>query len=201
MPSSRPRRTYDHRLRDLVRNTGNLTLATEMSVPRSSAAGWIGRPQQTVVSVDAVSMPEQELQAEVVRLRGRIRRLRAMIRILAALLRVFDVDLGKRRLSDGDGKSTIQRAIDRTREVLSLRSSLRILNLSTSRYHAWKRAEKACELDDTASCPRTSPQQLTMAEVRTIREMVTSPEYRHVPTGTLAVLAQRLGRVFASPTT
>jgi hypothetical protein len=31
--------------------------------------------------------------------------------------------------------------------------------------------------------------------------MVTSLEYRHVPTGTLAVLAQRLGRVSASPST
>ena len=31
--------------------------------------------------------------------------------------------------------------------------------------------------------------------------MVTSDEYRHVPTGTLAVLAQRLGKVFASPST
>ena len=28
-----------------------------------------------------------------------------------------------------------------------------------------------------------------------------SPEYRHVPTGTLAILAQRLGRVWASPST
>jgi hypothetical protein len=31
--------------------------------------------------------------------------------------------------------------------------------------------------------------------------MVTAPEYRHVPTGTLAVLAQRLGKVWASPST
>jgi transposase InsO family protein len=31
--------------------------------------------------------------------------------------------------------------------------------------------------------------------------MVTSDEYRHVPTGILARLAQRLGKVFASPTT
>ena len=31
--------------------------------------------------------------------------------------------------------------------------------------------------------------------------MVTSPDYRHVPTGTLAVLAQRLGMVWASPST
>jgi transposase InsO family protein len=31
--------------------------------------------------------------------------------------------------------------------------------------------------------------------------MVTSPDYRHVPTGMLAILAQRLGRVWASPST
>ena len=31
--------------------------------------------------------------------------------------------------------------------------------------------------------------------------MVTSPEFRHVPTGRLALLAQRLGRVFASAST
>jgi transposase-like protein len=31
--------------------------------------------------------------------------------------------------------------------------------------------------------------------------MVTSPDYRHVPTGTLSVLAQRLGKVWASPST
>ncbi|GAC1667806.1 MAG: hypothetical protein PVS2B1_25790 [Candidatus Dormibacteraceae bacterium] len=34
-----------------------------------------------------------------------------------------------------------------------------------------------------------------------IHELVTSEEYRHVPTGTLARLAQRLGQVFASATT
>ena len=34
-----------------------------------------------------------------------------------------------------------------------------------------------------------------------MKEMATSEDYRHVPTGTLSVLAQRLGKVFASPAT
>ncbi len=50
-------------------------------------------------------------------------------------------------------------------------------------------------------CPKTSPHQLTLDEIQTIREMVTSPEHRHIPTGTLAILAQRLGKVFASAST
>jgi hypothetical protein len=46
-----------------------------------------------------------------------------------------------------------------------------------------------------------SPYRLTCAEIQLIGDMVTSPEYRHVPTGTLAVLAQRLGTASASPST
>ena len=34
-----------------------------------------------------------------------------------------------------------------------------------------------------------------------MKQMVESPEYQHVPTGQLALLAQRLGRVFAAPAT
>jgi transposase InsO family protein len=42
---------------------------------------------------------------------------------------------------------------------------------------------------------------LTADEILAIKEMVESPEYRHVPTGRLAILAQRLGHVFAAPAT
>jgi len=43
--------------------------------------------------------------------------------------------------------------------------------------------------------------ELTREEYLAIRNMVTGDEYRHVSTGTLARLAQRLCKVFASPTT
>ena len=76
-----------------------------------------------------------------------------------------------------------------------------MLRLSPSRYHQWRRAEQACELDDQVSCPQSTPTRLTAAEILAMEEMVESPEYRHVPTGRLAILAQRLGRVFAAPAT
>jgi putative transposase len=95
----------------------------------------------------------------------------------------------------------ILRGVDRTREFVPLRALLRFLRVSPSRFHAWRRLQHACALDDQSSCPHTSPHRLTTPEVRAIEDMVTAPEYRHVPTGTLAVLAQRLGKVWASPST
>ena len=117
------------------------------------------------------------------------------------MLRLSEVDLSGERVPEGKAKAALLRAADRTREFLPLRNMLRVLGLSPARYHSWRRSQQKCSLDDRSSCPRTSPHQLTSGEIETIRKMVTSEEYRHVPTGTLAILAQRLGKVFASPST
>ncbi len=140
------------------------------------------------------------LQQELLTLRKRVECLVAVLRLVVVLLKVSGFPLAGARLPDGTTKVSLLRAIDRSRSVLPLRAVLRVLRLSQSRYHSWKR-EDECGLDDMLSCPRSSPQQLTQGEVETIKEMVTSDEYRHVPTGTLALLAQRIGKVFASPTT
>jgi putative transposase len=84
---------------------------------------------------------------------------------------------------------------------MPLRGILRFLQLSPSRFHAWRRRQRACVLEDQASCPRSSPQRLTRGEIEATEAMVTSAAYRHVPTRTLAILAQRLGTVCASPST
>ncbi len=136
----------------------------------------------------------------MLRLQKRVAVLSAFLRLLFVLLGVSGFSLDNTRLPEGDRKQRLLRAIDRSCSVLPLRSVLRVLRLSRTRYFSWKR-ESECELDGVSSCPRTSPQQLTPAEIAAIKEMVTSDEYRHVPTGTLALLAQRLGKVFASSTT
>ena len=123
-----------------------------------------------------------------------------MLRLVVVLLKISGFTLARCRVAAGSKKALLLRAIEHSRESFSLRAALRILKLSATRYHSWKREER-CALDDVASCPRTCPQQLTSAEVGAVKEMVTSQEYRHVPTGTLAVLAQRLGKVLASAAT
>ena len=191
---------YDHRLRDLVQSTGDLGHTTRRGVPRSTARGWLTSPRAKVVTVDVVDLDVLRLQQEVLALRQRVEWLVAMLRLVVVLLKASGFSLAGARLPQGTRKVSLLRAIDRSRSVLSLRVVLRVLRLSQSRYHSWKRANQ-CGLKDMPSCPRSSPQQLTQAEVETIKQMVTSDQYRHVPTGTLAVLAQRLPKVFASPTT
>jgi hypothetical protein len=199
--TSRPQRRYDHRLRELVQRTGDVTIATDLGVPRSTAPGWLSAPQTVVVTVNVADLTEPELRQEILQLRQRVEKLAALLRLALALFHTSGFRLASARLPEGEGKRRILRAVDRAGAWIPLRAVLRFLHLSPSRFYAWRRRQTACALDDRSSCPRTTPHRLTHAEVQAIEDMVTAPEYRHVPTGTLAVLAQRLNSVFASPST
>jgi transposase InsO family protein len=200
MEAKRHQRTYDHRLVHLVQQTGDPTIATRLGVPRSTVAGWLRRAPRPVTTVAGGDASSVELRARLARLEKRYRRLAAVLRVLFALLRILNPDLTRLRVPAPE-KARLLRAIERTRSVLGLRRILGVIGLSAARLHAWRTAALACQLEDQSSCPNSSPQRLTPGEVSKIRELVTSPDYRHVPTGRLAVLAQRMGTVFASPTT
>ena len=196
----RSRRSYDHRIREIVCQTGNPRIFQHLRIPRSTTASWLSRGRRSVVSLDwnhdiASVLDENE------KLKRRAERQTAIIRLLVVLLKLSGFRLDEQRLPDGTAKARVLRAVDRCKDALSLKSALRLVRLSPARYHAWKRAEKRCELDDRSSCPRSHPTQLTPAEVSTIKEMVTATEYRHMPLRTLSLYAQRAGEVFASATT
>ena len=199
--TGRHQQRYDHRLRDLVQRTGDVTIATNLGIPRSTAREWLRKTPTVVVSLDVTNQKTAELQREVLELRRRVKKLTALLRLVVVLLRTSGFRLTHERLPDGRAKVRILRAIDHVCPLVPLRAILRFLRLSPSRFHAWRRLQHGCALDDQSSCPHMSPHRLTPAEIQTIRGMVTAVEYRHVPTGTLAILAQRLGKVWASPST
>ena len=191
---------YDHLLREHVRSTGDVNHAIRLGVPRSPARGWVKLAPADVITLDVVDMDNLRLQQEVLKLRARLGWVIAILRLFVVVLKTSDVSLSRIRFPEGTAKRMLLRTIERSSCVLPLKVALRVIGLSHSRYHAWKQDEE-CGVDDMPSCPRRSSQQLTLTEVSTIKEMVTSEEYRHVPTGTLAILAQRLRKVFASSST
>jgi hypothetical protein len=71
MTPSRPQRRCDHRLRDLVQRTGDLTIATDLGGPRSTARGWLGAAPTVVVSLERADLTESELRQEILKLRRR----------------------------------------------------------------------------------------------------------------------------------
>jgi hypothetical protein len=153
---SRLQQRYDHRLRDLVRRTGDVSIATDLGAPRSTARAWLAAAPTVVVSLELADFTESELRQEILKLRQRVDKLAALLRLALALVHASGFSLSRERLPDGPTKLRMLRAVDRARKCLPLRGILRFLHLSPSRFHAWRRRQTACALDDQASCPRTS---------------------------------------------
>ncbi len=153
-----------------------------------------------VASVD-VELEVYELLEQVDNLRQRAKVQAAVIGLLVRVLRLRGGKLDADRVPDGVSKSLVLRAIASASGILSLGTALRIVGVSTARYHAWRRKEDGCGLDDQPSCPKSTPSQLTRDEVSTMRDFVESETYRHIAVQNLALYAQRLGKLFASAST
>jgi len=141
------------------------------------------------------------MESTIDRLERRTRILAATVRLLLALLRASGFRLAGKRLPEGTTKASILRAVASAELALPLNLVLRILGLSASRYHAWHRVPTVCGLDDRSPCPRAMPSRLAAPEIAAIKGMVLAPEYCHMPLRTLALYAQRVGKVFASAAT
>ena len=201
MTISHPGQSYDHRIREAICETGDRDLFPDLKIPSSTIRSWIRRGVPDVVTCDLAVSDRSDLVIEIRELRHRTELLGAVIGLLIAMIRVSKIQFEYERLPDGDSKETLLRAIGRASRVLPLHAALRIVRLSSSRYHHWCREMDGCDLDDQPSCPRVVPTRLTPKEIGTMREMVESGDHRHMSLRGLALHAQRIGRVFASPST
>ena len=153
--TAHPQQRYDHRLRDLVHRTGDVTIATALGVPRSTARGCLHRAPEVVVSLDVTDLSEPELQQEIVKLRRRVQMLAALLQLVLALLRASGFTLSRERLPDGCAKvivpPTITQAVSQRRTRSSLRActSRRVNQIGRrrwkkeSRYHRQAPVENA----------------------------------------------------------
>jgi hypothetical protein len=90
-------------------------------------------------------------------------------------------------------------AIQRLKEVIGLKMSLKLLGLSRSLYYEWElRQQWSCQRSATALCVKRHPRQLTSAEVDKIKHLLSDEQWAHWPICSIASLALRQQTVVAS---
>ena len=193
--------SYDHRLKEAISVTGNPHLFADVDIKPSTRRTWARAEVRPVVTSNEVDVEVYELLDKVEKLNRKAEQQTACICLLSEILELRGFRLDGERVPLAEDKCALLRAIASATQVLALGTALELVGLSKPRYHAWKNRNKACGLeglDDKSSCPRSSPNQLTREENRVMKELVESQDYRHIAIQNLALLAQRLGKVFAS---
>jgi transposase InsO family protein len=200
-PRTRVRRTYDHRIRQLVVLRGGVGLARQFDVPDSTARSWHRRDLPDVVSLGELHSDHLALIADNARLKRKLALLVGVVGLLLALIRTLGLRLDDERLPEGRGKRILLHAIERARRNMPLAHALRVLRLTPARFHAWRGRDVRCALDDAPSCPRARPTRLSAPERFAIKTLAVSTAFAHMPMRTLALFAQRHGIVHATAAT
>ena len=130
-------RVYDHRIREQIVRTGNPDLFPELAIPRRTALSWIRRGTRAVVTLDEPGW-EPAHHARIAKLERRVALLSAILRLVLTLLRISGFALERARVPDAANKRRLLSAIERARKAMPLAAALRVLRLSSSRYHAWQ---------------------------------------------------------------
>jgi hypothetical protein len=152
------RRAYDHRIKEQILRAGNPDLFPQLEIPRSTALSWIRRGLGEVVSLEHDNEGERAMRDRVATLERRVAMLTAVLRLVLALLRVSGFRLELSRVPDAAGKRRLLGAIEGARRSMPLSAALRVVRLSSARYHAWVRGEGSAPstIDPVVHAPRRS---------------------------------------------
>ncbi len=138
------RRTYDHRLRAAICDANDPSLFDScVAIPRSTARSWLRRGRPQVVSLDEGDFEVAELRLEIAMLKRRIGKYSTATRNLAAVVRIQRAELDasgfsfeNQRVPEASAKARILEAVARARGLFPLVFVLRLLKLSSAKYHA-----------------------------------------------------------------
>jgi hypothetical protein len=91
MEAFQSRRTYDHRIREAICESGERDLFPEIDIPRSTLRSWIHRGAPDVVISDLAARERADLIVEIREPEHRTALLRAVVGLLITMLRVSKV--------------------------------------------------------------------------------------------------------------
>ena len=98
MQTAQSRRTYDHRIKQAILESGDRNLFPELKIPESTVRSWIHRGVSDAVTSDLVDCDRSTLVAEIHALRQRAALLSAVVGLLVTMIRVSKNHLDHERI-------------------------------------------------------------------------------------------------------
>ena len=193
---------YDAAVKAAISITGRPDLFPDMEIPRMTALYWIRKELELDDPVLApLTRAINESKSTCDSLQSRTRELEGINGLLHRVFEVVGFEMAWKHVDDSETKSKILEAIEVAMTVAPRELCLREIGLSLSRYKRWRRERRECGITGMKSCPRGNANQLTYAEVQTMKRLVTSQRFSHFPIRSLHYFAKREELLFCSHST
>jgi hypothetical protein len=169
-------KSHDPELKRIVSQTGNIDLATNRGVPRTTAIYWAKNSKQSV----AKSMQsETYLNEEIKSLKQLLIFERAKVQFISKMAKYIYIIKNNKRSILKSIKNKIIKEIDIYKKYCSINELLSLIGLHISRYYKWKSEVEICANTKKKECGLKRLNQLTGDEVSKIIKLASSKKYNH----------------------
>ena len=175
----RSKRSYDHRIKLAIARSGNHDLFPQLNIPRSTAKNWINRGVPETVTLEDFDLEKSDLIDQLLGLKNENTRLNAILDLLSSTLQIMGVNLKDGKVPEAERKTSILKAVEIARAKIPLEDCLDSIGLTSRRFKNWIKRQKACDLRDHPTCPKTTPTKIIPPEVAIIKKYVEDKSFSH----------------------
>jgi hypothetical protein len=191
--------SYDPQIKALISRTGRFDLFPHLNIPRTTCLYWIKQGFEIEDPIlDSLAVAIAEMQRNQIIKQDDLHEHLAIIRLLKKVHEILGHTLQWKRVKLREQRAQILEAISTAMTQAKRKTCLNALEISLSRFKAWKREKRGCGLAAPQVCPRFRQNQLTFAEIQIMRELVTGKKFSHFAIRSLHYYAKREGLLFCS---
>jgi putative transposase len=185
-------RTYPDSVKLEIARCSNPHMFPELKIPRTTALYWIEKSAR--VEKNAPGLLESE---RIQKLQDEIDRQSTLLKLVVRVRMIYPHGFSSRKTVSRIKRRLIIEAIQEASQISLIDDCLTYIRLPKSRYAQWLSEFFLCQ-NDLGSCDQRLPHQLTAVEIQTMRRLVMSTKYSHIPLHSLCLFAQRSSLLFCS---
>lgn len=200
----RKRTSYDTTIKHLYREglEEMIPKSIRREIPRSTIHRWRNEKRAKYIGKELNKLTNAEMDhlRRFMESKKDQRSFISMIRVIRFMQEIAGDELMKKKLKTN--KEEVIDLIEHVKDSMPLDQVLRCFNITRTTYNTWiMNLYGNCNLSELNWCKVKQPQQLSNAEVNTMRELLTHPDFSHWPISSVAHYARREGLMYASNST
>lgn len=124
MTSYRGARRYDHRIRNMIVNSGNPNLFPSLRIPKSITRDWLRKGKADVVTLPELDLAYDDLLTELQNLKMQLTEAKTQSSLIMKTVKILGFEMQYRRLPKGAMNEQILESIRSATQVVPLLTCL-----------------------------------------------------------------------------
>ena len=131
------------------------------------------------MTIEEFDLEKSELTVRFLEIQAENNKLKSLLKMVLSIMKIMGFSLKNKKVPEARKKSAILSTIETASKSVPLEECLDAIEITSQLYKNWLKREKACDLADHPTCPKSTPLKIIPPEVAVIKKYVEDHSYSH----------------------